>query len=251
MSSRPLLVMHCPAGGGHKSAAMAIAERAQARGLEATVVDALSLAPSWFARAYVDAHLTSSAYAPHLHGAAYFASNRRGAVDGELRHFFDRWLGKELVRAVAAMDPCAVVATHFFPLAILSSARRPSSRAPLLRTRRVGPPLIGVVTDYAAHAVWAEPGLDGYCAAAHAVDDLVRHGVPRARIQATGIPVRAAFGRAPAVHVARGQKLRVLVTSGGFGVGPVARVLKSFAGRCDVELTIVCGQNSELEDRAR
>src|SRR5437879_2063626 len=97
MSSNELLVFHCPAGGGHKAAALAIAERAQARGIETRVVDALSLAPAWFARAYVDAHLTSSAYAPKMYGTAYFASNRREAVDSELRRGFDRWLGKKLL----------------------------------------------------------------------------------------------------------------------------------------------------------
>ena len=252
MPEKQLLIMHCPAGGGHKAAAAAIAERAEARGISATVVDALSLAPPWFARAYVDAHLRSSAYAPLLHGTAYFASNRRGAVDGELRHFFDRWIGKELLRSVIAADPWAVVATHFYPLAILSSARRPSPNAPRITMPKFRAPLVGVVTDYAAHAVWAEPGLDGYCAPAKAVDDLVRHGVPSSRIEATGIPIRAAFGRAPDLRPPeRGEPLRVLVTSGGFGVGPIARVLRSFANIADVSLTIVCGHNPELVESAR
>jgi processive 1,2-diacylglycerol beta-glucosyltransferase len=145
------------------------------------------------------------------------------------------------------------VATHFYPLAILSSARRPSPSAPRLMTRSLAVPLVGVVTDYAAHAVWAEPGLDCYCApAGKAVSDLVRHGAPIGRIEATGIPVRAAFGGAPELRLPQGNEpLRVLVTSGGFGVGPVARVLKSFAGIPHVALTIVCGNNPELVLRAR
>ena len=52
-----VLVLHVPAGGGHRAAARAVAEAAAARGVEAEVVDALELTPGWFARAYVGAHL--------------------------------------------------------------------------------------------------------------------------------------------------------------------------------------------------
>ncbi len=41
---------------------------------------------------------------------------------------------------------------------------------------------------------------------------------------------------------ARGEALRVLVTSGGFGVGPIGDIVRSFAGIDGVELTVVCGR---------
>src|SRR6185295_1844839 len=99
--------------------------------------------------------------------------------------------------------------------------------------------------------VWAEPGADAYCAPhGRACDDLVSHGVSPDFVYATGIPVRSAFADAPPVRrPARGAPLRVLVTSGGFGVGPVTRVLRSFAGVPNVSLTVVCGQNPHLVRR--
>jgi processive 1,2-diacylglycerol beta-glucosyltransferase len=51
--------------------------------------------------------------------------------------------------------------------------------------------------------------------------------------------------------VLRGAPLRVLVTSGGFGVGPVARVLESFARGANVALPVVCGDNPRLVRRAK
>jgi len=115
-------------------------------------------------------------------------------------------------------------------------------------------PVIEVVTDYAAHAVWARRGADAYCApAGGACADLVRHGVDPSRIFATGIPVRDGFVRArgdsaPGAH---GGPLRVLITSGGFGVGPIRRVVQSFVGAPDVELTVVCGNNPRCEREVR
>jgi processive 1,2-diacylglycerol beta-glucosyltransferase len=244
MARKEILILHCPAGGGHKAAALAVAESAEQRGIGARVIDALSFAPAWFARAYVDTHLRSSAYIPRLYGSAYFASNHRSAVDGELLRRFDGWLGGPLLEEIVSSDPLAVVTTHFFPMGRLVRARRKG---------QLTAPLVEVITDYAAHAVWAEPGADAYCAPhGRACDDLVAHGVSPDLVFATGIPVRSAFAAAPPVRrPERGAPLRVLVTSGGFGVGPVTRVLRSFAGVPNVSLTVVCGQNPHLVRRVR
>ncbi len=243
MSHPPLiLVFHCPAGGGHKAAADAVAEAARRRGLDAEVVDALSLTPPWFSRAYVGAHFAGSERAPALYGHAYQALDWRAPIADGLRCGFDRALGVGVKRFVAARSPTAVVATHFFPMEVLGHER--------LRGRlRV--PIVGVVTDHRAHAFWAERGIDRFCTpAGRPPRDLVRHGISPAAIVATGIPVRAAFGAIPALVVPRsGEPLRVLVTSGGFGIGPVTEVVRSFAGLSGVELVVVCGDNPGRADR--
>src|SRR5690606_9123806 len=69
------------------------------------------------------------------------------------------------------------------------------------------------------------------------------------RIVTTGIPVRAAFERVPALSLAGTRTLRVLVTSGGFGAAPMTRIVQSFAGVAHVELTVVCGASARLERR--
>src|SRR5207302_574660 len=160
--------------------------------------------PPWFARAYVNAHLGSTAHAPKVYGYAYEALNHRNAF-AHLRCAFDRTLGARLIEFVRVRAPAAVVATHFFPLAVLGHARLRSQLAI---------PRIGVVTDYAAHAFWAERGVDRFCTpAGHAARNLARHGVPVASIVATVIPVRAAFGAVPPLRLDSGATLRVLVTS--------------------------------------
>src|SRR5207302_1215145 len=94
-------VLFVPAGGGHKAAARAVAEAAQARGVEAEVVDALDLTPGWFARAYVGAHLRSTESAPGLYGQGYAALNQRHALVDGVRGAFDRAVGAALLRHVA------------------------------------------------------------------------------------------------------------------------------------------------------
>jgi processive 1,2-diacylglycerol beta-glucosyltransferase len=137
-----------------------------------------------------------------------------------------------------------VVATHHLPLVVLGRER----------TRgRLEAPLVGVVTDYTSHAHWAEEGVDAFCVGCpRARNELLVQGVARERIAMTGIPVRAAFERIPpAVTPAPGAPLRVLITSGGFGVGPVLRVVRSFLGVPRVELTVVCGSSESLAQKLR
>jgi processive 1,2-diacylglycerol beta-glucosyltransferase len=141
------------------------------------------------------------------------------------------------------MRPRAVIATHHLPLVVLGRAR--------LRGK-LDAPLIGVVTDYTAHAVWAEKGVDAFCVACPlARDELVKHGIRPDIIEMTGIPIRPEFGAIPPLLEPRdGEALRVLVTSGGFSVGPLQAIVRSFAGIPDVELTIVCGSATRTVPRA-
>jgi len=241
---QPLVVVHTPAGGGHRAAANAVAEAARALSLEAVVIDALELSPRWFRDTYVAAHLGSTSLVPSLYGGAYFASNQRVEQSEVLRRELDRHMGAKLLERVQQLDPLAVVATHFYPLTVFGDARRRGT---------LGAPLIGVVTDYAAHAVWAEPAADALCGpGGRALSDLRRHGAQPERLFATGIPVRPAFSAVdPPRCPAPGEPLQVLVTSGGFGVGPLLDTLRSFTRVPDVQLTVVCGDNPALVARAR
>lgn len=235
-----IVVVHSPVGGGHKAAAGALAEAARAQGRSVEVLDAFEHAPAWFGEAYLAAHLAGQSAAPRFYGSAYFAANHRGGAFEPVRRNFDHAVFLPLLKRVCAMRPRLVLATHHLPLVVLGRARRRGW---------LDAPLVSVVTDYTAHVCWAEKGVDVFAVAcAQARHELVLHGVPLARIAVTGLPVRPAFERIDPVHVAAGEPLRVLVTSGGFGVGPMEAVVASFAG-VDSELTVVCGRAEKPVER--
>jgi processive 1,2-diacylglycerol beta-glucosyltransferase len=244
MRPGPLLVFYVSAGGGHRAAALALQEAAQARGVDVELVDALSLGPPWYAKAYVEAHLLGSGYAPALYGGAFALSNRPDPVRDGLRSALDPSLGRALRNFILERKPAAVVCTHFNPLVALGQMRLEGV---------LGVPLVAVVTDYVAHAVWSAPGVDLYCAPpGRAPRDLARHGLHGARVAETGIPVRPAFARvAPWSGPGPGEPLAVLLTSGGFGVGPVRDVLRSLRRTADVSIDVVCGRRPDLVRRAR
>jgi processive 1,2-diacylglycerol beta-glucosyltransferase len=229
-----LAIIYTPVGGGHKAAAMATAEAARARGLSVETIDLFELAPRVVGNAYLTAHFGGQTVAPRLYGSAYFESNHKGGTFEPVRRGFDHLVFAELVREVSAMRPRAIVATHHLPLIVLGRARR---------KMRLATPLVGVVTDYTAHAVWAEQGVDAFCVGCPlARHELVLHGVRPDLISMTGIPIRRAFGATPPAEDPRpGETLRVLVTSGGFGIGPIREIVCSFEGLPAIELTVVCG----------
>jgi processive 1,2-diacylglycerol beta-glucosyltransferase len=239
-----LVVVHSPVGGGHLAAALAATEAARARGLSVVLLDTFQHAPRVFGQAYLAAHLKWQGMMPELYGTAYFAFNRPDGAFEPVRRSIDQFAWGRLVHRVAELHPRAVIATHHLPLVVLARARRRG---------RLQAPLVGVVTDYGAHAVWVERGVDALCVAGGgALRDVVAHGYDAARTHLTGIPVRGAFDAIANVRdPPPGEPLRVLLTSGGFGVGPVQSIVRSFAGVAGVELTIVCGRSAALESAAR
>jgi len=234
-----LVIVYSPVGGGHKSAAIAVDEAARARGLRTVLVNAFDYAPRVFTDVYVGTHLTGQSFAPELYGEIYFAANKRRRPLEPVRLGIDNLVFGRVADAVIAHAPRAVIATHHIPLVVLGRARR---------KRALDAPVVGVVTDYTAHAHWAEEGVDAWAASNGAARDLLLHGAEPSRVFATGIPVRSAFERVDPLSYDGGE-LRVLVTSGGFGHGPMTRVVRSFAGIRDVSLTVVCGASEKLAAR--
>src|SRR4051812_5681823 len=95
-----LVVVYCPVGGGHKAAALAVAEAARARGLAVELLDAFEYAPRWAGDAYLAAHLAGQNRAPELYGRMYASANRKGGVFEPLRLEIDNFVLRALTARV-------------------------------------------------------------------------------------------------------------------------------------------------------
>ena len=128
--------------------------------------------------------------------------------------------------------------------------------AELAASGRRLPPHVTVVTDFVAHSQWMAPGIDRYCVAADEVGrEFVARGIPRERIEVTGVPVRPAFGVAGdgaearhALGLADSAPV-VLALSGSWGglgrLPHIARVLLA-SGR-PVQGMLVAGNDARLQ----
>jgi processive 1,2-diacylglycerol beta-glucosyltransferase len=246
-----VLILHASAGSGHRRAAEALCEAAQACGDTVVLRDILDFVPELFRRTYANGYLNLVRAAPELWGYLYAQSDRRSQrpVIRRVRAGFQQLNAASFYRFLRAEAPDAVLCTHFLPLELTAGWRAHKRRAP---------PLFGVVTDYAVHALWYCAGVDAYYVATEeARRQLCRKGQPEDDVSRTGIPVLGAFarGRLPSegrrLLGLRAELPAVLVLSGGYGVGPTVALLRVCAADPPpCQFLVVTGRNPELERAA-
>ncbi|HEY6194677.1 MAG TPA: glycosyltransferase, partial [Candidatus Eisenbacteria bacterium] len=245
-----IAILHATAGSGHKSAAVAIAHALEslAPGAQVREVDTLVFASRFYRSTYAQGYSAMAQRAPRLWGALYalWGQQRVNRSAGPAREALDRLALRGLVRVVERERPDAIVCTHFLPVEALY---------PIRGRGRLDVPLHVVITDFTAHPLWAYPHVDRYFVASDAVaEELAGHGVPRGRIEVTGIPVDPRFalvnGRA-GVRTRFGlsnERPLVLVMGGGAGVGPMAELAERLASLPSApQVLVLCGTNARLE----
>lgn len=250
-----LLFLIGDTGGGHRSAAQAVAQALDDvyPGRFAPVIcDPMCGpgAPRW-TRWIASLYGPIVRVAPWLWGAIW-----RAAVSPRVLGFLRRALMPPVydgvARAVAAWRPAVIVNFH------------PLTADPAVRARdrgAAGLPVITVVTDLVtAHPAWWDAPADRLLVPSAAIAGrCARGGVPEGRYVQTGLPVAAGFCRPPPSaserHVLkrslglRGEFL-VVVTGGGEGSGGLYRRAAAILSQVkDVHVAVICGRNQRLRRR--
>jgi processive 1,2-diacylglycerol beta-glucosyltransferase len=252
-----ILIATVTAGGGHLAAAAALDEAWRAV-RPCDVVERLDLTKLFsplHRRIYAHGYVKLVEHAPELWGMLFAKTDDPKVARrlNRIQQLFPSRSRVRFARYVKQFKPDVVLCTHYAPLEVLGSMRSKGAS----RTKSSGTPsplCVSVVTDFEAHALWMDPGVDLYCVAAEETKArLVSRGALAGNIVATGIPIAAKFSSKPAVRAIRkALGLRddlpvLLVLSGGFGMGPVAGILTELDKvDGDVQTLVVCGRNEEL-----
>ena len=247
-----LLILYASVGTGHRRAALALAAAFAHKPVgEVWVEDALTYGGRFFQRAYTQTYLDLTEHAPTLWRLFYEGTNSTDldwvTLATRLRSLVEGIGVTHLARLVRRFVPDAIVCTHFLPVDLL------------LRLKRRGwlpQPIYCVVTDFAAHAFWAIPGIDGYfVGSALTRDQLVARGVAPAIIRECGIPVDPAIAEPKPLSVMRtrhGFPLDLPLISlfgGGLEIARVRRIVEGLlAGDGAGILAVVAGRNAALID---
>jgi processive 1,2-diacylglycerol beta-glucosyltransferase len=266
-----ILIATATAGAGHLAAAAALDESWRAFRPEDVVerIDVVKFFSPLHRKIHADGYVKLVEHAPEIWGLM-FGKTDDPKVAGRLtrlRRAFPSKSRVRFMRHVSQFRPDVVLCTHyvaFEALGILKEkhARLTARRARRPRSDRAGDPgavgalplIASIVTDFEAHALWMAPCVDVYFVAAEETKArLVARGASPENVVVTGIPVSARFSTKPDVRgVRKALGLRddqpvLLVLSGGFGMGPVARIL----GELDkvghpFQTVVVTGRNEEL-----
>ena len=241
-----VLILSANTGGGHNSAADAIQEELNLRGIESDIKDCLGFISekasdfiSW-GHSYMYKHL------PRVFGQAYRFEEQRSsqliyesiALGASKYHAF-----------ISERDYSAVLCVHVFASTLVTEEQR-----------RYGKklPHYFIATDYTCSPGGGEALADMWFIPDDDLsDEFIQCGVPAERVLTTGIPVKRVFSQFIDKTEARkelGLPLDgrvVLMCCGSIGCGRMNKIVPDFAQMLptDTTLAVICGNNDKLYDQ--
>jgi len=244
-----VLVLSASAGAGHVRAAQALERALVATGRvrEVRHVDILQYTSKLFRRMYAQAYLDLVNRAPEVLGWLYDYFDEPWKHE-RVRLALDRLNTTRFVRLLERERPDWAVSTHFLPAQLIAWLR---SKGRLATRQAI------VVTDFDVQGMWLTRHVDRYFVA---LDEtrvhLERLGVPPAAITVSGIPIDPVFAvpkDARAMRLKHGlapDRTTILVSAGGFGVGPVEALIHTLLElQHPVQLVVICGRSEALKQR--
>ena len=243
------IILFASAGAGHLRAAQAIEKSffELKAAEEVRNIDTLDYTNPVFHRLYSKAYLEMVAKTPELFGWFYKFFDKPWHNEHH-RLAFDKLNTRPFVKMLQEYQPEIAVCTHFLPAEIISW---------LKGEKKFNIRLAIVITDFDLHAFWLFHNYEHYFVAIEETKiHLEQLGFPSDKITVSGIPIDPVF----AEHKDK-KKIReqldlepdlptILTSAGGFGVGPVEKLIKSLTKmQTKAQIIVICGKNIELKDK--
>lgn len=242
-------ILSAASGAGHIRAADALVSAFARRGVRADHIEVLKYTSGLFRKIYSDLYKELVNKRPGILGWVYDSMDRPWKYQ-KRRLALDMLSSGRLVKLLLKNKAEIAVCTHFLPAEILVYLRK---------KKIIDVPIGVVVTDIDAHAMWLYKDIDWYFVASEETKVYMSAlGIPEETIYVTGIPIDPVFAEERQKSEARLQLglnpnlTTLLVSAGGFGVGPVEALLQALLKiRYPVQIAVICGRNPELEQRLR
>jgi processive 1,2-diacylglycerol beta-glucosyltransferase len=246
MAAKKVLILSASAGNGHVRAAQALekAFAAQPGDREVRHVDALELTNKVFRTIYSKMYIDLVDKAPDVLGWLYDALDSPWRKERR-RLAWDKLNTRPFVKMLERERPDLIVCTHFLPAEMVSWMKA---------KHKLACPQVIVVTDFDVHAMWLCHHYEHYTVALDETrEHMIQLGIPPDRVSTTGIPIDPLFAETKdktamrAKHGLAADKTTILLSAGGFGVGPVEHIVKTLRGlEHPAQIVAICGKNAEL-----
>ena len=250
MKKKSILILSASSGAGHTRAADALVRWAGALDLpvETRHEDILDFTLPLFRKIYREIQYAVVGQSPELWGYLY----KKAEIHGKQKNpppfirLFNQFNYKKYLKLLQDVAADAVICTHFLPYAAVAED---------LRNGRWNIPFFVVTTDYDMHSLWANPSVRRFFVSTEeAAWTLASHGIDRARISVTGIPVHPQFsnGQAGAEDTSPDRSFRILVLASGYTTRIVLDLADALARLCSTygtrkfHIDLVCGRNERL-----
>jgi len=245
---KKIMIVHATAGIGHVKAALALESALKSRrGVSYSVVDVLDYTNPLMKWSYRSFYITLVKYVPFLWAAIYYLLDVPliFRLIKDLRSTSNRFQSKKFMRYLTEVKPDTIVATHFFPVNVISYLKKLG----IINAR-----LVCVITDFKLHTYWFSDNVDIFVVAGDALKkQLIKHGIPADDIKVLGIPIDLKFhqnmdrAELSSKFNIKNNLFTVLIGSGGFGVGPVRDLVVELSKTdIEIQLIVICGKNAGL-----
>ena len=244
---KKVLILSAAVGAGHLRAAEAL-EKAFAKqnaAAEIRNIDVLEYTNPLFRRLYGKAYIDMVNTMPEVLGWMYDSLDKPWQNERR-RLALDRLNAQPLIKFLKNYQPDIAVCTHFLPAEIISW---------LTAKEKINFPQAIVVTDFDVHALWLTHHVERYFVA---MDETRAHleklGIAPEKISVSGIPIDPIFAEQKDKAAMREKynlekdKLTILVSAGGFGVGNIEHLLIALSElKTPAQVLAICGRNEELK----
>lgn len=243
------LILTCGTGGGHNSAANAIFEEMNKRGINAVKINPYTLKSERLANFIDNSYISTVRSAPKVFGTVYnIADSYRKLPFRSPVYFANKIINSVMYEYLSKRHFDVIVSTHFCGAEILTNMKNHGIDVPRN---------IFVATDYVCTPFTEETKCDAYVIpTADLINEFSKRGIPEEKIYPLGIPVHSSFSK---IETQNEVKLRlgldinkkyILITGGSMGGGKIGDAIEKlrnhFAGKDNIELIIVCGSNQSL-----
>lgn len=253
------LILSCDMGGGHNSAAKALAQYGRLNGTECEIADTLSFISTDFSKTMSDLYIFTTK--SNLIKVIYKTGEMvpRSAKVKSPVYVANKIYCKKLYDHICEGGYDSIICTHVFPAEALTALRRSG----LLHQKTVF-----VQTDYDALPLMKDLEVDAIVIPhPHLTEECVETGAAREKIHALGIPVSEECWKHTDKENAREQCFSMfsngdikncsgywyLIMSGSMGFGKTDELIRCILDTegSDVEIFPVCGTNEKLYNRIR
>ncbi len=208
-------------------------------------VDTLQYTNKLFRTLYSKAYIDMVNKAPDVLGWLYDQFDKPWQNERR-RLAFDKLNTRAFVKLLEQEQPDITICTHFLPAEIISW---------LKAKERLSTQQAIVVTDFDVHAMWLCHHYEHYFVALDETRAHLEHlGIAAPKITVSGIPIDPVFTRLKdkremrAKHGLAPERTTILVSAGGFGVGPIQHLMSSLLElKHPAQVIAICGRNAEMK----
>lgn len=249
-----VLILMSDTGGGHRSAAEALADAFACdfpTRYQVTLVDAIAHTAMFPFNHAAEWYLPFTTHAEFLWRLLFHSTNNRVVVRW-LRRFVDFLMGHSLRRLLREYAPDLVISVHPVLNAVPCRA---------LRAAGLCAPFVTVVTDlFSAHRLWFNPAANLTLVPTDGARQVgLRCGMPPEKMRVVGLPVSLGFlgNRISKAEHRAGlgldpERATALIVGGGEGMGRIFEIARAIDSmRLPLQLVVIAGRNRKLYRKLR